>query len=230
MDRPVIQYVVEEAVASGADDILIITGRGKRALEDHFDSSPEFEYPGKVPRGAAPRRPCQTGPDPFRSSARAARTRGRDLPRPSSHRRGAFRVLLGDTINVCEPPLLRQLWTRYEQVRATVLAVEEIPSEKVRDYGVVEGEEEAPGLYRCRRLLEKPDPSRTSSRLGITGALRVHSRDLSGNRGHRARRPRGASDHGCPPGPRDTTGGLCRHLPRRSLRYRRSFPLAEGEP
>jgi UTP--glucose-1-phosphate uridylyltransferase len=51
-----------------------------------------------------------------------------------------------------------------------VLAVEEVASEKVRDYGIVEGDEESPGLYRCRRLMEKPDPSQTSSRLGITGA------------------------------------------------------------
>lgn len=170
VDRPVIQYVVEEAVASGADDILIITGRGKRALEDHFDSSPEFEIPGKYPE-------VQHLADLVKRArihfVRQREPRGlADAISLARHHTGGepFGVLLGDTINVCEPPLLRQLWTRYEQVRATVLAVEEIPSEKVRDYGVVEGEEEAPGLYRCRRLLEKPDPSRTSSRLGITGA------------------------------------------------------------
>jgi UTP--glucose-1-phosphate uridylyltransferase len=149
---------------------LIVTGRGKRALEDHFDLSPEFEVPGKYPE-------VQHLAD-LAKKARIHFVRQRE-PRGladaiglARHHTGSepFGVLLGDTINVCEPPLLRQLWTRYEQLRATVLAVEKVPSDKVRDYGVVEGEEEARGLYRCRRMLEKPRPSQTRSRLGITGA------------------------------------------------------------
>ncbi|MGA9840293.1 MAG: UTP--glucose-1-phosphate uridylyltransferase [Thermoplasmata archaeon] len=170
LDRPIIQYVVEEAVASGADDILIITGRGKRALEDHFDQSPEFEVGGKFPE-------VQHLADLARQArlhfVRQREPRGlADAIGLARHHTGSepFGVLLGDTINVCEPPLLRQLWTRYEALRATVLAVEEVPSEKVGDYGIVEGEETSAGLYRCRHLREKPDPVRTPSRLGITGA------------------------------------------------------------
>ena len=170
VDRPVIQYVVEEAVASGADDILIVTGRGKRALEDHFDVSPEFEVPGKYPevqhlsdlvKRARIHFVRQREPRGLADAIGLARHHTAGEP---------FGVLLGDTINVCEPPLLRQLWTRYEQLHTTVFAVEQVAAEKLRDYGVVEGEEESTGLYRCRRLLEKPDPSRTPSRLGITGA------------------------------------------------------------
>jgi UTP--glucose-1-phosphate uridylyltransferase len=170
LDRPIIQYVVEEAVASGADDILIVTGRGKRALEDHFDHSPEFDVSGRYPE-------MQSLAD-LVSHARIHFVRQRE-PRGLADAIGLarqhtgtepFGVLLGDTINVCEPPLLRQLWDRYDRLHATVMAVEQVSTEKVRDYGIVEGEEESPGVVRCQRLLEKPDPSETRSRLGITGA------------------------------------------------------------
>jgi UTP--glucose-1-phosphate uridylyltransferase len=170
VDRPIIQYVVEEAIASGADDILIITGRGKRSLEDHFDHSPDLaKWSGlpelrhldelsqkarihfvrqREPRGLADAIGCarhHTGPEPFG-------------------------VLLGDTINLCEPPLLRQLWNRYEKHRGPVLAIENVPDEKVGDYGIVAGPEVEPGLYRCETLVEKPALSKAPSRLGITGA------------------------------------------------------------
>ena len=170
LDRPVIQYVVEEAVASGADDILIVTGRGKRALEDHFDLSPEFDVPDKFP-------------EVQRLTELVRRTRIHfvrqreplglaDAISLARHHTGhePFGVLLGDTINVCDPPLLGQLWHRYQQRKAPWLAVEQVSDEKVRDYGIVEGEEISPGEYRCRRLLEKPLASQTSSRIGITGA------------------------------------------------------------
>ncbi len=169
-DRPVIQYVIEEAVASGADDILIVTGRGKRALEDHFDLSPDFDEPGKFPevqrldelvRRTRIHYVRQREPLGLGDAIRLAR---------SHTGREAFGVLLGDTINVCDPPLLRQLWQRYEARNAPWIAVEEVAEDKVRDYGIVEGEEIAPGEVRCRRLLEKPLPSQTPSRLGITGA------------------------------------------------------------
>jgi UTP--glucose-1-phosphate uridylyltransferase len=170
VDRPVIQYIVEEAVASGADDILIITGRGKRALEDHFDSSPEFDGPVKFPE-------IQHLADLVSQAqihfVRQREPRGlADAVGLARHHTGSepFGVLLGDTINVCEPPLLRQLWDRYTKLRATVIAVEEVVPEKVQDYGIVEGVETTPGLYKCRRFLEKPELRETSSRLGITGA------------------------------------------------------------
>jgi len=170
VDRPIIQYVVEEAVASGADDILIVTGRGKRALEDHFDHSPELDVGGRHPEM-----------DRLSELVRKARIHFVRQREPKGlgdaiglarHHTGGepFGVLLGDTINVADPPLLRQLWDRYDALQRTVLAVEEVPTEKMRDYGIVEGEEVSPGLFRCRRLLEKPEPGETSSRLGITGA------------------------------------------------------------
>jgi UTP--glucose-1-phosphate uridylyltransferase len=170
LDRPIIQYVVEEAVASGADDILIVTGRGKRALEDHFDLSPEFDIPGKFPEVEQLTELVKKARIHF---VRQREPRGLgDAIALARHHTGQepFGVLLGDTINVCEPPLLGQLWRRFEQRQAPVIAVEPVADDKVRDYGIVEGEEVGDGEYRCRRLLEKPLPSQTSSRLGITGA------------------------------------------------------------
>jgi UTP--glucose-1-phosphate uridylyltransferase len=170
LDRPIIQYVVEEAVESGADDILIVTGRGKRALEDHFDHSPELEGNGRYPEleqlaalatKARIHFVRQREPRGLGDAVSLARHHTGDQP---------FGVLLGDTINVCTPPLLRQLWDRFEQHRAVVIAVEPVPDEKVRDYGIVEGVEESPGWIRCTGLLEKPAPTQTTSRWGITGA------------------------------------------------------------
>jgi len=170
LDRPIIQYVVEEAVASGADDILIVTGRGKRALEDHFDQSPELAKWND--------RPELRALDALSRKARIHFVRQRepkglaDAVACARHHTGdeAFGVLLGDTINVCDPPLLRQLWTRYERQHAPILAVEPVPDAKVGDYGIIDGPEVEPGLYRCERLVEKPTLADAPSRLGITGA------------------------------------------------------------
>lgn len=170
LDRPVIQYVVEEAVASGADDILIVTGRGKRALEDHFDQSPEFDSADRYPEVRRLHELTRKARIHF---IRQREPRGlADAIGLARHHTGAesFGVLLGDTINVCDPPLLRQLWDRHIALHAPVIAVEEVSADKTQDYGIVEGVEESPGLFRCRRLIEKPRPEETRSRLGITGA------------------------------------------------------------
>ncbi|HEV2165488.1 MAG TPA: sugar phosphate nucleotidyltransferase, partial [Thermoplasmata archaeon] len=170
IDRPIIQYVVEEAIAAGSDDLLIITGRGKRAIEDHFDHSPEFDAMGDRPeirhidelgRQAQLHYLRQRFPKGLGDAIGLARHHTRSDP---------FGVLLGDTIHVCDPPLLRQLWDQYERVRGPVIAVETVPDERVSSYGIMEGREVAPGLFRCERLLEKPSPNETQSRLGITGA------------------------------------------------------------
>jgi len=170
LDRPVIQYVVEEAVAAGADDITIITGRGKRALEDHFDLNPELN--------ALTDHPAIDSLDDLCRKVTIHYVRQREakgLADAILHARmhvgtEPFGVLLGDTINVCEPPLLRQLWNVHEELRGSVIAVEPVTTEKVRDYGIVEGRAIRPGVFRCERLLEKPEPTATTSRLGITGA------------------------------------------------------------
>lgn len=170
IDRPIIQYVVEEAIAAGSDDILIVTGRGKRAIEDHFDHSPELDGVGDRPEI---RHIAELGRLAQLHYVRQRFPRGLgDAIGLARHHTGhePFGVLLGDTIHVCEPPLLRQLWSQYERVRSPIIAIETVPRERVNHYGIVEGHEVAPGLFRCDRLLEKPSPDDTKSRLGITGA------------------------------------------------------------
>jgi len=170
VDRPIIQYVVEEAIASGADDILIVTGRGKRALEDHFDYAPELaKWNG---------RPELHQLEDLSRKARIHFVRQRepkglaDAIECAQHHIGSdtFGVLLGDTINVCEPPLLRQLWDVYQELGRSIIAVEPVPAEKVHDYGIIEGRPVRRGIYQCDRFFEKPKPGATESRLGITGA------------------------------------------------------------
>jgi UTP--glucose-1-phosphate uridylyltransferase len=170
VDRPIIQYVVEEAVASGADDILIVTGRGKRALEDHFDHAPELAKWSELPE--------LRSLDELSRKARIHFVRQReqkglaDAIACARHHTASetFGVLLGDTIHVCDPPLLRQLWTWYERVKAPILAVERVSDAKVSDYGIIAGPEIKRGLYRCERLVEKPSLAQAPGRLGITGA------------------------------------------------------------
>jgi UTP--glucose-1-phosphate uridylyltransferase len=170
VDRPIIQYVVEEAVASGADDVLIITGRGKRSIEDHFDYSPELAKWSHLPELQAL--------DELSRRARIHFVRQReprglaDAIASARHHTGQhpFGVLLGDTIHICDPPLLRQLWNTYEKLHAPVLAVETVSDGKVSDYGIIAGPEVEPGLYRCSHLVEKPTLEDAPSRLGITGA------------------------------------------------------------
>lgn len=170
LDRPIIQYVVEEAVAAGANDILIVTGRGKRALEDYFDLNPDLAKLGdraelrhleELSRSARIHFVRQREPKGLADALRYAHDHTGTEP---------FGVLLGDTIHVCDPPLLKQLWTWYERFRAPIVAVEQVPDEKVGDYGIIKGTAVAPGLFRCEELVEKPSLAEAPSRYGITGA------------------------------------------------------------
>jgi UTP--glucose-1-phosphate uridylyltransferase len=169
LDKPIIQYVVEEAVESGADDVLIVTGRSKRAVEDHFDYSPEhgnhraFQVLDEIAQKAnlffvRQRRPTGLG-DAVLCASRHVGTE-------------PFGVLLGDTINVCDVPLLKQLHDRFVALggKSSVIAVDVVPDSKVSDYGIVAGEEIAPGVIDVERLVEKPPLAEAPSRYGITGA------------------------------------------------------------
>ncbi len=172
LDRPVIQYVVEEAVASGADDITIITGRGKRALEDHFDHNPELAKYNDLPAMRGLEHLAERATIHF---VRQRSPRGlADAVACAAKHVGnePFGVLLGDTINLCEPPLLRQLWDRFEELgsRSSVLAVETVPDSKVSDYGIIAGPQVRPGVFEVKQLVEKPTLAKAPSRLGITGA------------------------------------------------------------
>ena len=178
VDKPVLQFVVEEAVASGIEDILIVTGRGKRAIEDHFDSSPELEAfledSGKDAQ-AAEMRKIGDGARIYYIRQKRQLGLGDAIRLAREHVGGEpFAVLLGDTIidpPEGEGPGLRQLVRAFETTKASVVAVHEVPPDWVSRYGIVDGRAEPgdPDLYRLERLVEKPAPDKAPSRLAIAG-------------------------------------------------------------
>lgn len=175
VDRPVIQYVVEEAVASGITDILLIISRGKRAIEEHFIANPELEADleskGKAEALAELRKlqalarihfvfqPKMGG---LGDAIRCAREHVGDEP---------FAVLLGDAL-VSEAegakPVLRQLMDVQEKHGGSVVALEEVPQEKVSRYGIMGGAEVESGVIRADKFVEKPKPEEAPSRLAVS--------------------------------------------------------------
>ena len=174
VDRPAIHWVVAEAVASGVTDILIVTGREKRAIEDYFDASPKWD----AVRKDAPTDQAYKDLEALTSKAhfhfvrqKEPRGLGDAILQAEKHVGGEpFLVILGDTINVADPPVAKQLWDVYGKRGHPVIAVEEVRQEKISDYGIV-----APGkavddrTFEVADLVEKPSPAEAPSRLGISG-------------------------------------------------------------
>jgi UTP--glucose-1-phosphate uridylyltransferase len=176
VDKPVIQYVVEEAIVSGITDILIITGRNKRAIEDHFDRS--FELESKFDTDKT---------NPFYESLNSLT----DMPDlhyiRQKEQKGLgdavllaerhcddepFAVLLGDTICISPPgvaPCTRQMMDAYDRYKKSIIAVEPVPKNKIKDYGIIDGKEIAKGVFSIRDIVEKPAPSKAPSNLGAIG-------------------------------------------------------------
>jgi UTP--glucose-1-phosphate uridylyltransferase len=170
--RPVIQYVVEEAVAAGADDIIIVTGRGKRAVEDHFDRNPDLERLSDHPELQHLEELADRATLHFvrqRSPlglAHAIACAERHIgPEP-------FGVLLGDSIHAGEPPVLAQLASARDRwgEGGSAVDLEIVPEELVEHYGIVRGIPLEPGILRINRLVEKPKPIDAPSRFALTGA------------------------------------------------------------
>lgn len=172
-DKPTIQYVVEEAVESGVDDILIITGKGKRPIEDHFDRSFELEHHLKT-KGKEDylkeveyisnladihfiRQKKQKG---LGDAIYCAKKHVGDEP---------FVVMLGDTITKGTTPCTKQLIEVYEKYGKSAIAVEEVPEEKIERYGIIGGEEVENGVIDINQLVEKPPRSVAPSNLAIMG-------------------------------------------------------------
>ncbi|MDP2210118.1 MAG: UTP--glucose-1-phosphate uridylyltransferase GalU [Candidatus Aquicultor sp.] len=173
VDKPTIQYVVEEAVASGIDDILIITGRGKRAIEDHFDRSFELEAELKKKNDHALLAELETIAelaDIHYIRQKVAAGLGHAVLCAKKHiGENAFAVLLGDIITLSDSPCTKDLIGIYERYGASVIAVQPVPIEDVRRYGVIKGEQVDDGLYRIVDLVEKPTPEKAPSNLAVLG-------------------------------------------------------------
>ncbi|GAB3739487.1 UTP--glucose-1-phosphate uridylyltransferase GalU [Spirosoma lituiforme] len=173
IDRPTIQYVVQEAVDSGIEDILIITGKGKRAIEDHFDRNYELET-------RLEEKEDQLLLDEMRRLSDMANlhyVRQRELNglgdaiRYARHHVGnePFAVLLGDTIMDSVIPVTQQLIDTYAQFGGSVIAVEEVPHDKVNRYGIVGGKSLSDRIFELDTLVEKPSVSEAPSNLAIAG-------------------------------------------------------------
>ncbi len=173
IDMPTIQYVVQEAVDSGIDDILIISGKGKRAIEDHFDRN--FELEARLGNNND-----QALYNEIRHIADMANIHfirqkelnglGDAIYQARLHTGNEpFAVLLGDTIVDSVIPVTQQLIDVYNQYRATIIAVEHVPAEKVSRYGIIGGKMISDSIWEVTELVEKPEPERSPSNLAIAG-------------------------------------------------------------
>ena len=197
VDKPVIQYGVEEASQSGVSNIIIVTGRGKNAIEDHFDVNIELEsfleQRGKLAQLEEIRKITapinvayvrQGEPLGLGHAVLVTRSLVGDEP---------FAVILGDDVIDANPPALRQMIDVYERVRGPVLAVERVSPEDVSSYGIVavdESEQLGRGVFRVKDLVEKPRREDAPSNLAIIGryiltpdifdALEATARDRTG--------------------------------------------------
>ncbi|GGE56708.1 UTP--glucose-1-phosphate uridylyltransferase [Pullulanibacillus camelliae] len=174
VDKPAIQYIVEEAVASGIEDIIIVTGRSKRAIEDHFDSSPELEHNleikgkdslleevQKATHLAEIHYIRQKEPKGLGHAVWCARKFIGDEP---------FAVLLGDDIFRGEEPGLQQLIKQYENTLSSVIAVQEVPQDQTHRYGIIAPKEMlSQRLASVKRFVEKPAQGTAPSNLAIIG-------------------------------------------------------------
>jgi UTP--glucose-1-phosphate uridylyltransferase len=173
VDKPTIQYIVEEAVNSGIEDILIITGRNKRAIEDHFDKSFELEVTleqkGKndllkivkdISEMVNIHYIRQKEANGLGQAIHCAKAFIKDEP---------FAVLLGDDIVFSEKPCLLQLMEQYETYQSTILGVQMVLPEDVDKYGIVSGEKISDSLYLVDDLIEKPDRINAPTNVAILG-------------------------------------------------------------
>ena len=176
VDKPAIQYVVEEAVASGIDDILIITGRGKRAIEDHFDKAFELEWVLKHKNDSKALEEIETIShlaDIHYIRQKEPLGLGHAILCAKKHIGDeAFAVLLGDDLVFSDVPCTKQLIEQYEKQRASIIAVEHVPPDRIESYGVVNFSDTETGdeyLYRVNEMVEKPNKEEAPSDLGILG-------------------------------------------------------------
>ena len=173
VDKPLIQYVVEEAVASGIEDIIVITGRGKRAIEDHFDRSLELEEnlkgSGKAQVLNQIRHISNLANFCYVRQSEALGLGHAVLCAQHLIGNEPFAVILGDEIIDAPVPGLAQLVHIYKKRRGAVLGVQEVPHQEVSRYGIVSARRMGNGLHRVSDLVEKPAPTDAPSNLAVIG-------------------------------------------------------------
>ena len=173
VDKPLIQYVVEEAVASGIEEVVLVTGRAKRAIEDHFDIAFELEEElrakGKhqilteVQRIAEMVTFCYIRQKKALGLGHAVLTAKRVVGEEP------FAVLLGDDIIDAPVPALRQMIGVFQRYPSTILAIQKVPRSQTHHYGIIDGKRIEDGIYLVKDLVEKPSPDEAPSNLAIIG-------------------------------------------------------------
>lgn len=173
VDKPAIQYIVEEAVQSGIESIIIVTGRNKKSIEDHFDKSVELERILK-----------EKGQDELLREVEAISELAgihyirQKEPLGLGHAilcaqqfigNEPFAVLLGDDIMVSEPPALKQMISVFEETGKPVVGVKPVPLADVRKYGIIDTVAGENGLYQVKGLIEKPAPEHAPSQIAVMG-------------------------------------------------------------
>jgi UTP--glucose-1-phosphate uridylyltransferase len=173
VDRPLIQYVVEEAKAAGIERIVIVTGRGKMAIEDHFDTSFELEKMledrGKEDLLAIVREISELIPVSYVRQKTALGLGHAILQAKELVGREPFAVLLGDDIVDSPEPCIGQMMRLYEKRGNPVIAIQEVAREETSHYGIVAGEREGDRVVKISGMVEKPAPEKAPSNLAIIG-------------------------------------------------------------
>ncbi|MCA8092734.1 UTP--glucose-1-phosphate uridylyltransferase GalU [Burkholderia anthina] len=174
VDKPLIQYAVEEAIAAGITEMIFVTGRSKRAIEDHFDKSYEVEAELEA-----------RGKEKLLNLVRSIKPRNVDcfyVRQPEALGLGhavlcaeklvgdhPFAVILADDLLDGEPPVMKQMVDVFDHYHSSVIGVEEIPSSDTKSYGVVDGKEWEESIIKMSGIVEKPAPDVAPSNLGVVG-------------------------------------------------------------
>ncbi|HOD93815.1 MAG TPA: UTP--glucose-1-phosphate uridylyltransferase GalU [Clostridia bacterium] len=173
VDTPAIQYIVEEAAKSGIEDIVIISGRGKRAIEDHFDKSYELEdvllKHNKISE-LEEIKGISNMANIYYVRQKEARGLGHAIHCAKTFiGNEPFAVLLGDDLVYSEKPCLSQLMDAYEKYQSSIVGVQRVDKDKVNLYGIIDGDEIAPKVMKVKEMVEKPDKEHAPSNVAILG-------------------------------------------------------------
>lgn len=173
VDKPTIQYIVEEAVESGIEDLIIITGKHKRAIEDHFDRNLELEMALEAKGKKELLETVKDISDLINVHyVRQKETKGLGhaiLCAKTFIGNEPFAVLLGDDIVNADKPVTKQLIEEFEEKESTIIGVQEVPNNLVHKYGIVDYSEQYDDLYKVRALVEKPNLEDAPSNIAILG-------------------------------------------------------------
>jgi len=173
IDKPVIHYVVEEAVNAGIEDIIIITGRGKRAIEDYFDTAPELEMRLKNQKKKdtlTQLKKISDFPEIHYVRQKEPNGLGDAILKAEKHiGNEPFAVLLGDDIIANSHSFTGDLISVFSRFHSSIISVESVPREKISSYGIIKGLEIEPDIFSIEDIIEKPAPDIAPSNLGAVG-------------------------------------------------------------